>query len=117
MRSRTAKSCGRGAATLALSWWSDPLTTVARKPVHRREHEVSRNTVAQGRPDVRLLPVVHPGAFLLHPDRGCGQHPAFPVPLLLKEGSLLDSSGAIGVARTLMHFLDIIGWLKNQIGY
>jgi hypothetical protein len=26
--------------------------TVARKPVHRGEHEVSRKTIAQGRPDV-----------------------------------------------------------------
>jgi hypothetical protein len=26
--------------------------TVARKPVHRGEHEASRKTIAQGRPDV-----------------------------------------------------------------
>src|SRR5258708_15855973 len=42
MLTRTAKSCGPDAPTLASSWRSYPLTTVARKPGHRGEHEVSR---------------------------------------------------------------------------
>ena len=33
--SRTAKSCGPGAPTLALSERSDPLMTVAKEPGHR----------------------------------------------------------------------------------
>src|SRR6266852_9676766 len=43
---RTAKSCGPGAATLALSLWSLPQVTVAKKPAHRGEHEVSRKAIA-----------------------------------------------------------------------
>jgi hypothetical protein len=41
-RLRTAKSCGPDAPTLVSSWRSYPLTTVARKPGHRGEHEISR---------------------------------------------------------------------------
>src|SRR5712691_9424846 len=48
---RTAKSCGPGAATLASSLWSYPQVTVAKKPAHRGEHEVSRKAIAQGMPD------------------------------------------------------------------
>src|SRR5713101_1751702 len=39
---RTAKPCGPDAPTLASSWRIDPQTTVARKPGHRGEHEISR---------------------------------------------------------------------------
>src|ERR1035437_5474351 len=41
-RSRTAKSWGPDAPTLASSWRDFPQTTVARKPGHRGEREVSR---------------------------------------------------------------------------
>jgi hypothetical protein len=40
--SRTAKPCGPDAPTLASSWRSDPQATVARKPGHRGEREISR---------------------------------------------------------------------------
>src|SRR6266576_3652530 len=39
---RTAKSCGSGAPTLALSWRDDPPMTVAKEPGHREEHEGNR---------------------------------------------------------------------------
>ena len=39
---RTAKSCGPDAPTLASSWRNYPLTTVAKKPGHRGEHEGNR---------------------------------------------------------------------------
>jgi hypothetical protein len=42
MLQRTAKSCGSGAPTLALSERNDPLMTVAKKPGHREEHEGNR---------------------------------------------------------------------------
>src|SRR6266481_7874204 len=42
MLQRTAKSCGPGAPTLALSRWYDPLMTVAKEPGHREEHEGNR---------------------------------------------------------------------------
>src|SRR5713226_1209781 len=47
---RTAKSCGPGAAMLALSLWSNSQVTVAKKPAHRGEHEVSRKPIARGKP-------------------------------------------------------------------
>ena len=39
---RTAKSCGPDAPTLASSWRSNPSMTVANKPGHRGEHEGTR---------------------------------------------------------------------------
>jgi len=48
---RTAKPRGSGASTLASSSWTNSRTTVARKPDHREERGVSRNTIAQGMPE------------------------------------------------------------------
>jgi len=53
---------------------------------------ISVKTIAQGRPDVRLVPVVLPRAFLLHAGHGCGQHPAFPAPSIF-EGDVLAKLG------------------------
>jgi hypothetical protein len=57
---RTAKSCGPDAPTLASSFaGSFPAqATVAKKPGHRGEHEVTVKTVAQGRPGETGEPVV-----------------------------------------------------------
>src|SRR5262249_52429 len=81
---RTAKSCGPGAATLASSRWSDRSATVARKAVHRGEHEVSRKTIARGKPgclgctcsSTRVL------SLTTFRTRDCGRsrRPAFPAP-------------------------------------
>jgi hypothetical protein len=50
---RTAKSCGPDAPTLASSWRkSFLLATGANKPGPRGEREISRKTIAQGRPGV-----------------------------------------------------------------
>ena len=57
--SRTAKTCGPGAATLALSSWAMiPRATGAREPVPRGEHAISVNTIAQGMPVISAEPVV-----------------------------------------------------------
>jgi hypothetical protein len=48
--SRTAKSCRSGTPTLVSSLREDAQATVARKPGHRGEHEVSRKTIARGMP-------------------------------------------------------------------
>jgi hypothetical protein len=50
---RTAKSCGPDTPTLVSSFQEANASgaTVARKPGHRGEHEVSRKTIAQGRPE------------------------------------------------------------------
>ena len=82
--SRTAKSCGPGAPTLALSERSDPLMTVARKPGSPRRARISRNTIAQGRPVAPAEPVVLPRAFLLHADHGCQPAPGLPCALFMR---------------------------------
>ena len=49
--SRTAKSCGSDAPTLASSWRKKfPQATVANKPGHRGEHEGNHKTIARGMP-------------------------------------------------------------------
>jgi hypothetical protein len=53
-RSRTAKSCGPGAPMLAPSSqrrFRGLRAMVAKEPGHQGELEISRNTIAQGRPD------------------------------------------------------------------
>jgi hypothetical protein len=51
-RLRTAKSCGPDTPTLVSSGAEFfRAAMVARKPGHQGELEVSRNTIAQGRPD------------------------------------------------------------------
>jgi hypothetical protein len=83
-RSRTEKSCGPGAPTLALSSWSAQRALCGRRgqksPVPGESTKDTVKTIAQGRPVVRLVPVVTPPAFCLQADHGCGQHPAFPAP-------------------------------------
>jgi hypothetical protein len=87
---RTAKSCGPGAPTLASSWrrcWRIAPMTVANKPGHRGEHEVSRKPP---RRESRRYPVhlwSYPRAFLLHGAYGCDRHPAFPAPSVFLEGA------------------------------
>jgi hypothetical protein len=72
-RRRTVKSCGPGAATLALRrLGAIPPATGAKEAVPRGEHEISRQTIARGRPGcpgctcqtrVRfLLPIAHGAA-------------------------------------------------------
>jgi hypothetical protein len=83
---RTAKSCGPGIPVLM------PRSRCFDERCGRRGQErrspgrsrISVKTIAQGRPDVRLVPVVLPRAFLLHADHGCDRHPAFPAPSPLR---------------------------------
>jgi hypothetical protein len=58
-RTRTAKSCGSGAAVLALSPGEANLSRGdgGKKAVLRGEHEVSRKAIAQGRPECSRCPV------------------------------------------------------------
>jgi hypothetical protein len=98
MLTRTAKSCGPGAATLALSsrGTQSARATVAKEPVHRGERDISRKTSAQGRPDVSGVPVVSNScAFdLCTRGRGCTGHPVFPAPSDFIDGHIfLHSSG------------------------
>ena len=58
-RKRTAKSCGSGAAVLALSPGEAKLLADdgGKRAVLRGEHEVSRKAIAQGRPECSRCPV------------------------------------------------------------
>jgi hypothetical protein len=51
------KSCGSGAAVLALSWRECPTDDGGKTAVLREEHEVSRKAIAQGRPECSSCPV------------------------------------------------------------
>ena len=51
------KSCGSGAAVLALSWREVPADDGGKRAVLREEHEVSRKAIAQGRPECSSCPV------------------------------------------------------------
>src|SRR5882757_4369676 len=55
---------------------------------------ISRNAIAQGRPDDPPVPVVLPRAFFLHADHGCGGHPAFPAPSVISRAARSDNSDA-----------------------
>ena len=73
---RTAKSCGPGAAMLALSLQCFLQVTVAKKPAHRGEHEVSRKAIAQGMSDCLRCPVCSCApkcAFLAHETAGAAR--------------------------------------------
>src|SRR5260370_26095332 len=95
MLKRTAKSCGSDAPMLASSLREGAQATVSNKPGHRGEREVSRKTIAQGRPGLfrctcgdyaRVL------CLFRTRGRGCIGHPAFPAPSV--------SRGANGSCKT-----------------
>jgi hypothetical protein len=70
---RTAKSCGPDAPTLASSLRVRSQATVAKEPGHRGEHEISSKTIARGRPGELAEPVVTTlVCFVLFCTRGCG---------------------------------------------
>jgi hypothetical protein len=53
----------------------------ARKPGPQGEHDISRKTIAQGRPVDPVEPVVTAAWFFcFQAGRGCNQHPVFPAP-------------------------------------
>jgi hypothetical protein len=86
---RTAKSCGPGAPTLALSFRRDTIpakVTGAKEPGPRGEHEVTVKTIAQGRPDDPAPPVATTVCFLpMHTGRGCELAPGLPCALLFSR--------------------------------
>jgi hypothetical protein len=95
---RTAKSCGSDAPMLASSLREDAQATVSNKPGHRGEREVSRKTIAQGRPGL-LRCTCGDYARVLYlfrtRGRGCIGHPAFPAPSVLRGANgFCKTSGA-----------------------
>jgi hypothetical protein len=91
---RTAKSCGSGAPTLALSSQrrisrlASDGGKKARSPGRAR---ISRKTIAQGRPEAACT-CGSTACFLLHANHGCGWHPAFPAPSLFPGDTMTGST-------------------------
>src|SRR5882757_3221038 len=83
--SRTAKSCGSGAPTLALSSWvrsTDDGGKRARSPGRAR---ISRKTIVQGMPVDAVYPwLLTPVLFFCTGGHGCNAHPAFPAPSVVR---------------------------------
>jgi hypothetical protein len=82
--SRTAKSCGPDASTLAFkSAGSIPPATVTTKPDHRGDHVISRNTIARGMPGDAGEPVVTMLVcfFILHARLRVHRAPGIPCAL------------------------------------
>ena len=108
-RRRTAKSCGPGAATLALSFaGSFPQVTVANKPAHRGEHEVNRKAIAQGMSDCPRSPVCSCAPFLAlfayeTAGAACTRHSLRP--LFAEEQTNLQKLGRKRAARSLIYAL------------
>src|SRR6266576_4223300 len=97
-RKRTAKSCGPGAAMLALSSREASFSgvTVTTSPLHRGERDISRKAIAQGMSECFRCPVCScaPNVqFLAHETAGaaCTRHSLRP--LFEEERTNLQSSG------------------------
>jgi hypothetical protein len=76
-----------------------------KRAVLREEHEVSRKTIAQGRPECSRCPVCSCAVFVCANrtrDRGCSKHPVFPAPSE-KEGERRCKPRAVHVARSQTH--------------
>src|ERR1700756_4494046 len=106
---RTAKSCRSDAPEPASSLREDAQATVSTKHGHREEHEVSRKTIARGRPVCSGEPVVTTLVCLSPYTRGCGciGHPAFPAPSVYQgaNGSYKTSGGSRrGIAESYLKF-------------
>ena len=88
--SRTAKSCGPGAPTLASSWRRCsrivPMT-VAKEPGHRGEHEVSRKPLRRESRRCSGSPVVLPPCFFVARGPWVQSAPGFPCALCLMRGA------------------------------
>src|SRR5436190_24251000 len=106
---RTAKSCGPGAATLALSRWESVLpATVAKEPAHRGEHEVSRKAIAQGMSECFRCPVCSCApkcTFLAHETAGAARTRHSLRPLLRRGANEFAKARANHAAGTRTHIL------------
>jgi hypothetical protein len=89
----------KSAAMLAVSrrrWWPT-------SPVHQGERQVSRQTIAQGRPGVLGCTCGSAACFLLHATMGASRRPVFPAPSRSRRVLYLENSDANRVARTTLH--------------
>jgi hypothetical protein len=101
--SRTAKSCGPGAPTLASSWRRCSRiapTTVAKEPGHRGEHEVSRKPPRREGRRCSGSPVVLPPCFLFARGSWVQSAPGLPCALVSRKSvRMCERAGCIRTAR------------------
>ena len=94
---RTVKSCGSGAAVLALSWAGRcPAGDGGKRAVLRGEHEVSRKAIAQGRPECSRCPVCSCAVLFAQIARetaGAASTRSSLRPLLTKRAAKMQTSG------------------------
>jgi hypothetical protein len=114
---RTAKSCGSGAAVLALSPREAKLLggDGGKRAVLRGEHEVSRKAIAQGRPECFQLPCMLVCIFFSANrtrDRGCSKHPVFPAPSISKGANEAANLGRN--ASRDREVMSIVGWVERS---
>ena len=105
---RTVKSCGPGAATLALSLWSDLQVTVTTSPLTGEITKYAVKPLRRGCRSASAEPVCSCAPFFAHTgtrDRGCSAHPAFPAPSILRGTMNLEMTRANHVARSRTHAL------------
>jgi hypothetical protein len=114
---RTAKSCGPGAPTLALSFRGTQFRgrdggKRARSPGRSR---ISRKTIAQGRSDDPATPVVLPRAtfYARGPRVRAGTRPSLR-PLMISEGGSRSNSGAIRAARMSTFVFSFSPFLREE---
>ena len=109
---RTAKSCGSGAAVLALSPREAKLLAGdgGKKAVHRGEHEVSRNPSRRESRDASAGPVcscARSHAQIAHETAGAACTRLSLRPLFSVEGGSYAKLGRISAARTRTHTLSL----------
>src|SRR2546430_12889996 len=113
---RTAKSCGSGAAVLALSSRKQAFANDGgKRAVLREEHEVSRKATAQGRPGCSACTCMLVCAFLVRNctrDRGCSVHPVFPAPSNFREGK--ENANLGRSAPREGKGMSTVGWVERS---
>jgi hypothetical protein len=97
---RTAKSCGPGAPMLALSFCgvTSVEVTVAKKPGHRGEHEVSRKPLRRESRIASAEPVcscAHSSVHFAHETAGAARIRLSLRPLQCKSGEISENLGRI----------------------
>jgi hypothetical protein len=78
--------------------WSYSRGDGGKKAGHRGEHEISRQTIAQGRPDCFRFTCMLVCVFLMcicTRDRGCSAHPVFPAPSILVGADDFEKLGQV----------------------
>src|SRR5882762_8810107 len=93
MLSRTAKSRGPGAPTLALNLRKRTAGDGGKRARSPGRARISRNTIVQGMPVDAVYPwLLTPVLFFCTGGHGCNAHPAFPAPSVVRGREIWDQT-------------------------